>query len=422
MDNSALIAAALPEVPALPETDRCRASRKPFAKNMLLSFLLPTYAHFVRQMFQCARTTRLTKASRVATLDAVFMLVYALALPVHGALADGNLSSFHVAYATCALLGTAATAAVALRLFASEDSSDEAFVIVLALWATHAGVSAALWPLAYGAAMRDIDAASFPARWKRRVAVVWSLNGQLGDILGCVVAAAPTRIVGPLFWRVVAAASIPLLTTLCVHRVGEERPRATVDTLASDTVAMEPCGASTADANPVPPTQVRLLWIAYAACSSSIKILTYSLSNWLPYRAPSAYLAYAATGFAGTLCASIGERAQISLRIAGGAVLALGAASAWHAAPFTAVVLLGLCTSYIETSFQILATARAAELCTRQKAYATTSAFLDCIGTLVCALVQWTVCARAGSLPTLTMCSVVVIATACCAMHRLERV
>lgn len=309
---------------------------------LLASVLLPVLSHVARQAVACA-------ADVPAETYTTFLLVYGVSLVAHTRWVDAHTTEGALA----ALVAFALTLAGSAWAHLTRHRA-----LFVAAWGLHAIPSAALWPVAYRLVTTRTRS--------RTLLAMWSLQGNVGDALGCV---------SGLFSDPPNAPSVAATATALCASAGLLLGRRTPP-------ADEEGEALVARAEDWP-----TLALATAA-SSCMKVLTYTASDWMPTLELD-YMWYNAGGIAGTVLAGVVADAvpqtleRVMLFAIALALLAL--VFEWSVADAGMAIAFGVLSSAASTTLSISLCTRLAEASGR---YGRTTALLDGGATLVAASVQ----------------------------------
>ena len=335
----------------------------------VLSTCLPLLSHVVRQAVSCRKVPPVPEYT-----FAVFLAVYSVCLMVHGTWMSSPLVSKaqHACFARGATVLFVVTFLGAVKL---ARASSAWFTVAFAL---HAVPSAAMWPLAYGYVTRLTR--------NRTLLALWSLQGTIGDGLGCL---ASDLLFRPACFPLVAGAACAAGIAVAVGI-----PRVPVPLGCAETDAEMVNGASerlvASDSHPARSVGAfprRLLLAVFA--SAAIKSSTYTLSNYLPTTHGRFYSTYVVCSGLGTVCAGIGADAcaaggALSVAVASFALAGLTAASlSWDTTAAAGAV--GVTTAMCSTAVSVCVCTDIAE---RTGRFEFTTAVLDGAATLMAGVVQ----------------------------------
>lgn len=278
-------------------------------KNMfavLYSLLLPFLSHVTRQYIACEGMS--------ATDAFAFQLIYGGALLLHSQWVECN--SRPIEKAILFLWGTTSIATVTAHAY-----SRSTFRWV---WLTHAVPSAALWPVAFREINREPRSHSF--------LTLWSLQATAGDILGCVASGVDLTL------RVVIAVVCGLCLAWAIACCPVEQ---IVD-------ASVPLLSPTSERTRL--TRLLLLVIA----SGSLKVVSYSASNWMPTLHLHYYWYAAGTAVGATLASMVLRVADLrASSICGSIAVTMLSAAAFYRALFPVVMAFGVALSFTSTLISV---------------------------------------------------------------------
>lgn len=245
---------------------------------VIVSILLPFFSHVIRQSLAC------TGDAPPLTFT-VFMMVYSISMCFHSVWID-----------TCFTIGARSTimcfsgtflAAVCTKVFAAEW-----FIIA---WSLHAVASSSMWPIAY----RLINL----KKRSRTTLVLWSLQGNIGDLCGCLYRAFGALHTEEQYYMTYTTTCLLIVSLLCICACF---PRTTLPLVAQVQENRE--SATEMEVvllQPYPHRRHHRKLLSFTIVSSAcIKTITYTASNFMPSLHLN-YNMYALGGACGTLAAGV---------------------------------------------------------------------------------------------------------------------
>ena len=397
------------------------------------SIVLPLLSHVARQSFACADDDELASTT--------FLVFYACALLIHSEWVD---DCNDVRWFRIVVFAAGFTFVLSAVVFHT-SGLDTTFVIC---WAVHAIPSAALWPIAF----RLVHMGRHPVVRSRRMLVLWSLQANVGDAIGCIVAEVPfgvqsvSNLSGEMtkrwwWWAdscASAAAWTAAVTFVCVSCAAlllpsilepPPPPPLALPTTTLTHVDEEDDSGSGGARGPTSELTQSLLLIRSSSsphhsrqaahlrhvalvvvCSACMKSVTYASSTWMPVLRLG-YWPYAAGSVLGTVCAAVfpfstptgvGAAALFGLVVSG-----LCASELWMNVYFS--LGFGAIAAFVSTCISVCMCADAADACGQ---YGRTSARCDGAATLLSAAAQ--PCARSHFASTQVVSSIVLCVALLC--------
>lgn len=318
--------------------------------EILLSVSLPILSHITRQSIACF-------AEFPPYVFTAFMITYALSLLIHSMWMDkkylqsgarGSIVLYTLTFAAC--------------VFYYRYRQNSFYFAIL--WSLHAVPSAVFWPAAYRIFNRE--------KRHRLALTIWSLQGNVGDAIGCnfqVMKAIDDK-------SIVIAVMCALLVLLCLVSFPK------TEDMQSFFIDDHSQGHDHYN-------HYKLFIILCA--SASIKCVTYSSSNWLPFL-HMRYEFYVCFGMIGTVFAGlITEKYKntSTIFVYSCVMFSFGIATSflysflWHNSFF--ICAFGFVSAFVNT---IVSICLCTDLADRTKRYARTTSIIDGGATIVSAIVQ----------------------------------
>ena len=308
-----------------------------------LSLALPVLSHVTRQSMACASVFP-------PVAFTAFLVAYACGMLVLAPLIERR------PYAVLRVALPCFAATFCAACVASDG------LWFLGAWASHALASAALWPVAF----QFVHQAGVQSRLHL---ALWSLQGNVGDFVGCTFAVAFFDLRPP--WLPFAGLGGGVLVVWLATFAGR------------DNVVSPLSAVMLLEEEETPPDRLRTAQLLLAGISiMALKSASYFANDFLPALEDGHYEAYNLASFAGVALAGLASELRLSYSCtACGAAGMLGIAALPDASE-RALVLGGL-QSFCSTMLSICI---CSDLAGRR--YARTTAYLDAAGTLTAAAVQ----------------------------------
>lgn len=324
--------------------------------NLLSTFVYPFSSHISRQGFEC------TKNKKDAIYDTIFMVIYSIFLLLNGYISD----KFKIVYPliTCSLFGCIISSSL---LYFYEYN--------IVIWGFHAFLNSSLWPISYKIAFTISD--------NYIIKTIWSLNGPLGDLLGCYLI--KRTYLGILFYSisfgisfVAQIISVNIKSNNLIENLLEnsENPE--------NSENLENSENSENQENEFIKYKYKKIFsfLLTFFITINLKCISYSISNWYPLQKDNMYYLYnigtiIGTVLTGLLLNYINKIELLSLIFS----LILIFVSYFKVND----VLLGICFSICNTNTSLFLCEKNSKIV---NGLSTMTAMLDCCGTITAAILQ----------------------------------
>ena len=324
---------------------------------IMVSIVLPFVSHLVRQSVACS------DKQYESQVFMIFLMFYAVSMLAHTSWID--------VYTQCGMYVSLALFCITLGacLYTSSTTGPSWETWFMVTWALHAIASSALWPLSYRLVNRE--------RRSRTFLVIWGLQGNFGDLCGCVLPLfdqePPLNVAVPTF-VIVSVGSL----LVCISRVQKEPPPIGADPQAL--LALH---------TPRQSHNIPLLVFSIMA-SACAKTVSYSASNFMP-ALHIHYVLYAVGTVVGTISAGVLADVFQALHPLTGAALVLLTmtivgeyeSSMWHLTWFS--VLFGATSAFVSSMLSICV---CTDIADQVQSYGKTTAIFDSFATLTAAFAQ----------------------------------
>lgn len=320
---------------------------------IIVSTLLPLLSHVIRQAVSCSNIMQPYEYT-------IFMIVYSVSMLVHGMWIDS--ASIILIIIILLLFNISFISIILVHTFASR--------MFLFAWAFHAIPASFMWPFAYKVVNKK--------KRSRTVLVLWSLQGNVGDFLGCFYSIfyLPIQYNPPTYFIAIMISILLLIVLYDKHYILEH---GNAESLSDNLLETNRRHKK---------SYIHLFITILASCC--IKTLTYTSSNFLPslhYK----YLSYAIGGIVGTLFSGIladFKVARISLHISSIFVLMFNILGFYHNSIWSNDIFSALFGSFSSFSSSMLSICICTDIADYTKKHGRTTAIIDGFATIVAACIQ----------------------------------
>ena len=335
--------------------------------NLLSTFVYPFSSHISRQGFEC------TKNKKDAIYDTVFMVIYSVFLLFNGYISD----KFKIIYPliTCSLFGCIISSSL---LYFYEYN--------IIIWGFHAFLNSSLWPISYKIAFTTSD--------NYIVKTIWSLNGPLGDLLGCYLI--KRTYLSILFYSISFGISF-VAQIINVNIKSNNLNENLLENIENSENPENPENPENIE-NPENPENIenpenefiKYKYKCKKICSFlltflitiNLKCISYSISNWYPLQKDNMYYLYNIGTIIGTVLTGLLLNYINKIEL-----LSLMFSLIFLSVSYFKIndVLLGICFSICNTNTSLFLCEKNSKIL---NGLSTMTAMLDCTGTITAAILQ----------------------------------
>lgn len=206
--------------------------------QIIILFFYPFFSHTLRQGFEC------TKNINDAIYDTSFMITYSLSVLFYGFISDYyKITKYLLIYSLfcCVILS--------LLLYY--------FDYTIILWNINAHFHSILWPICYKLI--------FKKKYNPFIKSIWSLNGPIGDLIGC-------YFFKRQYYNSIALLICLILTYFIDNDNDNKINKQLLIPITDSVIQLEQ------NSNKL----IKILFYFIILLTINLKIMTYSISNWLP--------------------------------------------------------------------------------------------------------------------------------------------
>lgn len=325
---------------------------------IVVSILLPLLSHIIRQAVSCSN---IMKPYEYTT----FMIVYSVSMFMHGLWIDTK--SVILIKILLLLFNITFIVSIVVHTFATH--------MFLVAWSFHAVPASFMWPFAYKLVNEK--------KRSKTLLVLWSLQGNIGDYLGCFYSIFDVPILYNPMTIVITTVNIITLFMVPIRTTDISEHNENAESL------FDPLFETNRNRRNA---SFHLLITIFASCC--IKTMTYSSSNFLP-QLHLKYSSYAIGGIFGTLCSGILadiKISRISLHISSifllvFCIFSIHSNYVWSNHYFSA--LFGCFSAF---SSSMLSICICTDIADRTEKHGRTTAIIDSVSTIFAACIQLFMC------------------------------